>query len=89
MEKTYAQNVQVELSEPPKGMTLQKATVESDEIVLVLKADEKVVQAGYKDNLIVEAFTNMETMRQANKAAQKQRVSLGVLPAIPFEVVQQ
>jgi hypothetical protein len=83
-------DVQMALSEPPKGIMLQDVTVKSDEVVLVLKADEKLVQGGFKDNLIVEASTEMQRNRPGNKGAgQKQRVWLGALPAIPFEIVQQ
>ena len=54
-------------------------------VTFVLKADDK--HTGYADNLIVEAFTEQNARRNGAATGQKQRVSLGVLPAIPFEIV--
>jgi len=70
-------DVKLELSEPPKGITLETVTATSDEVLLVLKAD-KDVNAGFKDNLIVDAFTT-QTPRQLNSKAknQIQRIWLG------------
>jgi hypothetical protein len=48
-----------------------------------------VLRAGVCDNLIVEAFAEFVAGKQADKGTKpKRRVSLGVLPAIPFEIVQ-
>jgi hypothetical protein len=83
-------DVQLELSEPPKGVTLQEVTVVPDGVALTLKADGDAVKAGFADNLIVEAFIEPAGQQQGGKAPQqKQRVSLGVLPAIAFEIVQR
>lgn len=80
--------IRFELSEPPKGVTLQEVTAVPDGFALVLKADS-AAQVGYADSLIVEAFAEMENSRPGNKAPQqRRRVSLGVLPAIPFEIVR-
>jgi hypothetical protein len=82
------QDVNLELSDPPKGVTLQDVSVAPGLLTLVLKADPDVVKAGLTDNLIVEAFIEPASRQQDGKTAkQKQRVSLGVLPAIPFEIV--
>ncbi len=80
--------VQMELSEPPKCVTLKKTTVLSDGAVLTLAAAEETAELGYADNLIVEVFTEVAgQQRPGNAARQKRRISLGVLPAIPFEIV--
>ena len=84
------QDINLELSDPPKGVTLQDVSVAPGLLTLVLKADPDVVKAGLTDNLIVEAFIEPAGRQQDGKTAkQKQRVSLGVLPAIPFEIVQR
>jgi hypothetical protein len=84
------QDINLELSDPPKGVTLQDVSVAPGLLTLVLKADPDVVKAGLTDNLIVEAFIEPAGRQQDGKPAkQKQRVSLGVLPAIPFEIVQR
>ena len=77
--------IHLELSDPPAGVTLEDVTVTSRGFTLTLRADDKHV--GYADNLIVEALTEVDAKRQKGATAQKQRVSLGVLPAVPFEIV--
>jgi len=82
--------VDLELSEPPEGVTLEDVAVVPIGLAFHLKADGDVVQAGLADNLIVEAFTETEIRKQPSKGPkQKRRISLGVLPAIPFEIVQK
>jgi len=82
--------VVLELDEPPEGVTLQDVTAVPEGLVLLLKADGDAVKAGFEDNLIVEAFTESAGRKQrGNAPAQKRQVSLGVLPAIPFEIVQR
>ena len=77
--------IHLELSDPPAGVTLQDVAVTDRGFTLTLKADEE--RSGYADNLIVEAFTETDTKRGVGGSAQKQKVSIGVLPAIPFEIV--
>jgi hypothetical protein len=77
-------SVHLELSDPPAGITLQDVKATRRGYTVTVKADDKHV--GYADNLIVEAFT--EIAGQNKKNAQKQRVSAGVLPAVPFEIVE-
>jgi len=80
--------VELELNEPPAGMTLHDVSVVPGGLTFQLKTDGDVVQVGFADNLIVEAFTDVVRKATGNKKAkQKRRVSLGVLPAIPFEIV--
>ncbi|MCX7015199.1 MAG: hypothetical protein NTW86_22035 [Candidatus Sumerlaeota bacterium] len=86
-------NLQLELSDPPKGVTLQDVSVQPSGLAFVLKADGKAAKAGLADNLIVQAFTEPSSKAPAKavgvaKQAPK-RQSLGVLPAIPFEIVQE
>ncbi|HSW46564.1 MAG TPA: hypothetical protein VLM89_13435 [Phycisphaerae bacterium] len=77
-----------ELREPPEGVTLQKVSVVSEGLALVVKADDKAAKVGSADNLVVEAFTEMAQGKQGQNA-KKTRVSLGVLPAIPLEIVNR
>ena len=82
--------VQLELSDPPKGVTLQDVTVVPEGLALVLKADGDTAQVGFEDNLIVDVFAKMAGGKQRGKRAKKsRRVSLGVLPAISFQIVQR
>jgi len=81
--------IELKLSEPPEGLTLQDVKVVPEGLAFQLKAD-KNMKSGFTDNLIVEAYTEL-TPRQktANSANQNQRVLMGLLPAIPIEIVQQ
>lgn len=79
--------VHLELSDPPAGVTLQDVAVTGRGFTLTLKADDKHI--GYADNLIVEVFTEIDPKGKTGGSGQKQRVSLGVLPAVPFEIVQR
>jgi len=83
-------NVKFELNDPPKGLSLDDVTTAPGGLAFVLKAQGDAPPAGLADNLIIEAFTEAAIGRQGGKpVAQKRRVSIGVLPAIPFEIVKQ
>jgi len=98
----FLEKVRFELSEPPEGITVQDATsdqtgtgsptqnsamgVPTD---LVLQSDAVKAKPGLRGNLIVEVSGERTPAPGKAKAkANRQRVSLGVLPAIPFEVVE-
>jgi len=83
-------NVQLTLSNPPEGISLEDVTADSNGLVFVLKADAKKLKAGFSDNLIVEVSGQVAGKAQAAGAAKQkeQRVSFGVLPAIPIEIVK-
>ncbi|MHB0936373.1 MAG: PPC domain-containing protein [Armatimonadota bacterium] len=74
-----------QLIDPPPGVTLEKATTGPDGVTLTLRADDK--HAGCADNIIVEIFAEIEVPRPVG-TKKKQRVSAGVLPAIPFTIVK-
>jgi hypothetical protein len=78
----------LELRDPPAGVSVQEVTAAPGSLTLILRADAKTAKVGYADNLIVEAFAEFEIKRPGGKAT-KQRVPLGALPAIPFEIVTQ
>jgi hypothetical protein len=80
--------VQYELSEPPEGIELRNASPGRDGTEIVLQCDAAKAKPGLKGNLIV----NISAERVAQAAdgrpqANRQRVSLGTLPAVPFEIV--
>ncbi len=83
----FFEKVQYELSEPPEGITLQSASSGPTGTDLVLQSDAAKTKPGLRGNLIVEV--SGERAPGAGKAkANRQRVPLGVLPAIPYEVVK-
>ncbi len=82
------QEIQLELNEPPEGLTLHDVTVVPEGLVFKLKADKDAMKSGFADNLIVEAFREVTPKQQEGKPApQKRRYSMGVFPAIPIEIV--
>jgi len=87
--KTPLTDIKLELSEPPAGLSLEDVNIMPGEITLLLKADADKTKAGTKDNLIVEVSTDItRNPRGGQKKQQKQRVNLGVLPAISLEITR-
>jgi len=82
--------LRLELNEPPEGLTLHDVTVVPEGLVFQLKADKEAMQSGFADNLIIEAFRKFTPKQKGGKPSnQKRRYSMGVLPAIPIEIVQR
>ncbi len=81
-------NVKLEPRDLPKGMSVEEVAMVPGGLSFALKADASALKAGYADNLIVEVFSESAPAKGSAKAA-AQRYSLGVLPAIPYEVVQR
>jgi len=83
-------DIKLELNEPPKGIALRGVSIKPGSLTFLLEADGKAVKPGLKDNLIVEAFTEKDkTRKDGTKTGEKQRVPLGMLPAIPCEIVKR
>jgi len=80
--------MRLELSDPPKGVTLSNLTVLRNGLAFDLNVDKAAVEGAFNDNLIVEAFREWTPEPQDGKPAPtKRRVSLGVFAAIPIEIV--
>ena len=85
--------IELELREPPEGLTLEDARMASDGLVFQLKLEAEAPKAGLAGNLIVEAFTDVPVRKKGKKGGdpaspKTRRVSLGLLPAIPFVIAQ-
>ena len=80
--------VRYELSEPPEGVDLRNASPGRDGTEIVLQCDAAKAKPGLKGNLIV-GISAERVAQPANGSPQanRQRVSLGTLPAVPFEIV--
>ena len=81
--------IQLELSEPPAGLTLADVNFSPGLMTFVLKADSNTAKAGIVDNLIVEVSMDPPNNPKGNPKAPRQRVYLGVLPAITCEIVRR
>jgi hypothetical protein len=82
-------NFQLELNEPPDGISIASVAQGDAETKIVLHSDAAGIKPGVTGNLIVNI---MAKRPRANAAAGKargnqQRIALGALPAIPFEIV--
>ncbi len=83
----FVSNIQFELSEPPDGLTLQPSTAKRDFIEVVLTCDAARVKPGGQGNLLLNASGERTNPNAQKAAARVQRVPLGAVPAIPFEIV--
>jgi hypothetical protein len=80
--------VQFELSEPPEGIGFKEAAVRLGGAEIVLQSDSGKVKPGQRGNLIVLAFANRPAPAGDGKGpANRQRIPLGALPAIQYEIV--
>ncbi len=85
-----ANELRVELSNPPKGITVERVSPEGPGLIVVLAADAKTVGPGLEGNLIFGVFREWTPApTETVPKPQPQRTSYGILPAIPFEVIGQ
>jgi len=78
--------LRLELKSAPDGVTLKEQKALPSGVSLVLQGDGAKLKAGPADNVIIEAFIETEVKRGDGKTATV-RNSVGVLPAVPVEVV--
>ncbi len=82
-----AQQVRLELNEPPEGVTVQEVAIQGGQMVVVLSADREKLKPGLQGNLIFDAYT--ETDNPAAQRPGRRRVPLGCLPAVPFRTASR
>lgn len=78
--------IQVELSDPPEGITVDRAAWIERGLALVLRGDAAKSQRGLKGNLMANAFLQTTVTEQDGKTREA-RNFIGPLPALPFEIV--
>jgi hypothetical protein len=82
--------IQMELSEPPEGISVRDVSSDPRGTNIVLQSDAAKTKPGLRGNLIVEVSGERTPAPGNQKAkANRQRIPLGTLPAIPFEIVKQ
>lgn len=82
------QDMRLVLDNPPEGLTLQGLKIVPEGLTFQLKADKDSVQAGFADNLIIEAMREYAPKDKDGKPQPKRRSSMGFLPAMPIEVIE-
>jgi hypothetical protein len=84
------ERILLELSEPPDGITLREMPPIQELTEVVLQCDAAKAKPGLKGNLIINVLGERQPPAQPGKAqAPRQRISLGTLPAIPFEIIRR
>lgn len=84
------EKVVYELSEPPEGIDLRDTSPVPNGAEIVLHCDAAKAKPGLKGNLIVTVSAERKPPAGAASApANRQRVQLGTLPAMPFEIVKR
>ena len=79
--------VELELSEPPEGIAIQKVEPSREGAEIVLQADAAKAKPGLKGNLIIQVFAvNPPVAAQKSTPVNRPRVPANTLPAIPFEI---
>lgn len=86
--ETRIGKIELELSNPPDGIALRDVSAKRLGTELVLEGDAGKLKPGLQGNLIVGAFLLREQPAAEGKPARVRRLPLGVLPAVPFEVVE-
>lgn len=81
-----AGQIQVELSDPPEGIAVDRASWTERGVALVLRGDAKAKPA-LKGNLMANAFIQTTVTEKDGKTRQVRNL-IGPLPAMPFEVVK-
>lgn len=79
--------VSYELNDPPEGVTLAGMQSNGNSAELDVRCDGMKAKPGLRGNLIVTITGERAVPAQNGRPANRQRVALGVLPAIPFEIV--
>jgi hypothetical protein len=77
-----ARDLQLELSDPPTGITMKKISASPEGAEIEFISESGKVTVGEKGNLIVQTFVG-----RAGPKGKPRRIPLGALPAIPFEVI--
>ena len=85
-----ANELRVQLTSPPKGVSVERVSPEGPGLVVVLAADAKTAEPGLEGNLIFEVVREWTpAATEERPKPQQQRMSYGILPAVPFQVIGQ
>jgi hypothetical protein len=79
--------IHVELSDPPEGIAVDSVSRVDRGLTIVLHGDAQKAKPGLKGNLIANAFSKRTVTTQDGKT-RNTRWLVGMLPAIPFEIVK-
>jgi hypothetical protein len=78
---------QVDLSDPPEGITVERVSWIERGIAVVLRADAQKAKPGLKGNMMANAFL-LSMVTEKDGKTHEVRSLIGPLPATPFEIVK-
>jgi hypothetical protein len=78
---------QVDLSDPPEGVTVDRVSWMEKGIVLVLRTDAQKAKPGLKGNMMANVFVQ-STVTEKDGKTHEVRNLVGPMPAMPFEIVK-
>lgn len=82
----FLKSMRLDVQSAPEGLTIRDQSLTAQGISATLEADQTKLKPGAVDNLVLEVFVDNEIKRGDGKKAQV-RASLGVLPAVPVEIL--
>jgi len=80
--------VRAELKNPPEGIWIEKVSPGQDGVEIAFRADPAKAKPGSQGNLIVELTAGRPPVPTDKEQAEK-RWSLGLLPAIPYDLTEK
>jgi hypothetical protein len=84
----FTENFQLELSDPPEGITLQSVSPVREGVEIELATDDAKIKPGLHGNLIINVLAARPAGGdKAKNRPESRRILAGALPAIPFEIV--
>jgi hypothetical protein len=81
-------DLHLDLSEPIDGIALGEVSQAPGGIAVSFKTDGAKVKPGQAGNLVLELFNEWTPAPKDGKPQQRKRASAGLLPAIPFKIVE-
>jgi hypothetical protein len=78
----------LELDDPPPGLSIVKVTPQAKGgIDIQVSCQAKPDQVGVRGNLLINVILQQSAPARGGRPANRRRLPVGVLPAIPFEIV--
>jgi hypothetical protein len=78
---------QVDLNDPPEGISVDRVSWTEKGIAVVLRADAQQAKPGLKGNLMANVFLQ-STVTEKDGKTREVRNLIGPMPAMPFEIVK-
>jgi hypothetical protein len=84
----FADRFQFELSDPPEGISIKNISPGDNGTQIIFTSDASKAKPGMKGNLIVNVLPGQgQFAAKAKRPAAPRKVTIGTLPAVPFEIV--